>query len=55
MTKVSKHLNTFVKVAFFPKLFQYLTTFQNIKDLERALHSKRSKDKQTEYESSTTW
>ena len=46
-------LVTYVTILF-PKLFQYRTTFQIIKDLERALHSKRSKDKQTEYEWSTT-
>ena len=47
-------LVTYVTILF-PKLFQYRTTFQIIKDLERALHSKRSKGKQTEYEWSTTW
>ena len=47
-------LVTYVTILF-PKLFQYRTTFQIIKDLERALHSKRSKDKQIEYEWSTTW
>ena len=37
MTKVTKHLNTFVKVAFFPKLFQYLTTFQKNQRLGTSL------------------